>query len=450
MSKLWFSAGALALLGGCGAGGSDSEQASNIPPVAGQPAPAPVPNPPAPSPAPSPSPSPAPAPAPGVTATYYVSDCQAGAAVGCQQGSDANPGTQSAPKQTLAGIDVNTLGAGSRLLFARGGAWSNFTLSLESVHATPANPLVIDAYGSGVAPLFRTASYNTFNVGGRWGNTTNDGGYTIRNVRLDGMGTAERGLWFVQNVRGITLENVDIENYRFGIESSQGAPHGVTGLTIRNSRINNNRSMGVLGSYSDSLIENSSFQGNNFTGSSFNHAIYFSHGNNVTIRNNMFTANSVVNGVCLGGNVTAHGVIDGLLIEGNTIRQTAAAVSCYGFSITNGYDTAEVFRNVVIRGNTIINVGMTSIAANAAPGILVENNRVINTQATSQYGIWVPANGGASSTDAADRDAIVRNNTICFVQTQGSVAVSANVPGAQVSNNTVITGASALTGVCVP
>ncbi|MBT9526415.1 MAG: hypothetical protein IV105_14245, partial [Rhizobacter sp.] len=137
-----------------------------------------------------------------MTATYYFSDCQAGAAAGCQQGNNANPGTQSAPKQTLAGINVDTLGVGSRLLFARGGAWSNFTLSLENPHATPANPLVIDAYGSGASPLFRTASANTFQLGGRWGNTSNDGGYTIRNVRLDGMGTADRGLWLVQNVRG--------------------------------------------------------------------------------------------------------------------------------------------------------------------------------------------------------------------------------------------------------
>ena len=369
--------------------------------------------------------------------------------MGCLPGSNANPGTQAAPKQNLTGISVNSLPAGSRLLFARGGAWANVVISLENLNATPDAPLVFDAFGSGASPLFRTASANTFQVGGRWGNTSNDGGYAIRNIRLDGMGTADRGLWLVQNVRGITLENVDIENYRFGIESSAGTPHRVTGLTIRNSRINNNRSMGILGSYSDSLIENSTFEGNNnVTGSTGNHAIYFSHGDRVTIRNNNFTGNSVVNGSCIGGNVTVHGVVDGLLIEGNTIRQVRSAISCYGFAITAGYTTAESFRNVIVRGNTIVNVGMTSIAANASPGIVVESNKIINTQAAGQYGIWIPANGGADAGDAAEANPIVRNNTICFAQAQGSVGVSANVQGAQLTNNTVITGAAASTGVC--
>ena len=40
---------------------------------------------------------------------YYFSDCQTGAAVGCVSGNDTNTGTSpAAPKQTLAGINVNT------------------------------------------------------------------------------------------------------------------------------------------------------------------------------------------------------------------------------------------------------------------------------------------------------------------------------------------------------
>lgn len=365
------------------------------------------------------------------------------------QGNNANPGTQASPKRDLTSVSINSLPAGSRLLLARGGVWANVALDLDNPNVTPANPLVIEAYGTGAAPVLRSSVYNAITMGGRWGNTTNDGGYTLRNIRLDGLGTAERGLWFVQNVRGIMVENVDIENFRLGIESSEGAPYGVTGVTIRNSRINRNRSMGILGGFSDGLVDGVSFEGNNFSGSQLNHAIYYSGGARVTIRNSTFIANSVVNGTCLGGNVTAHGLIDGLLIENNTIRQTAAAPTCYGISITTGYATAEEFRNVVIRGNTVINVGMTSIGANAAPGIVVENNRVINTQSTAQYSIWIPANGNTASPDAADRDAVVRNNTICLVNTQGSAAVSANVPGAVISSNTLLSGAAALTGVCL-
>ena len=374
-------------------------------------------------------------------------------------GDNAAPGTQAAPKRDLTGLiasldsagtnALNRLPAGSRLLFQRGGVWSWSLVELHNLRVTPENPLVIDAYGEGASPVFRTASGTAFQVGGRWGNTSNDGGYTIRNIQLDGMGTAQRGFWLVQNMRGLTLDNVDIRGFRFGIESSPGAPHNVTGLTIRNSRINDNTSMGILGSYSDSLIENSTFTGNNnVSGSTGNHAIYFSHGDRVTIRNNNFTGNSVVNGSCIGGNVTVHGVVDGLLIEGNTIRQERSAISCYGFAITAGYTTGESFRNVVVRGNTIINVGMTSIAANASPGILIEGNRVINTQDQGQYGIWIPANGGADAGDAAEDSPTVRNNTVCFARSQGSVGVSVNAPGAVVTGNVVRLGADSTTGAC--
>lgn len=375
---------------------------------------------------------------------YHFSDCQDGAAEGCVPGDNLNPGTAAEPKRTLAGMNLNALPAGTRLLFARGGVWAGFTMSIENQQVTPDRPLVFDAYGTGPAPWLKTATGNAVNLGGRWGNTTNDGGYMLRNLKLDGMGTAAWGLWLVQNVRHVTLDKVEVTGFEIGIHSSNGRPHGVTALTVRESRISRNSAMGMLGAYSESVIENSLFEGNNFSGSPMNHAIYLGGGNGNVIRANQFIANSTVNGVCQGGNVTVHGLVDGLLIEGNTIRQQSATFSCYGFAVTTGYTTYEEFKNVVIRGNTVVNTGMTAIAANAAPGILVENNRVTNSQPTQQYSIWIPANGGAGAGDGADRDAVVRNNTVCLVHAQGSVPIFARVPGAQVSNNTVVLGPQAL------
>jgi len=311
-------------------------------------------------------------------------------------------------------------------------------------------PLVVEAYGVGAAPLLRTAVNNAINIGGSFGNASNDGGYSIRNLRLDGMGSAEWGVWLVQNVRNVTLDNLDISGFKVGVHSTRGAPYGVTSLAIRNCRVSRNIEMGLLGSFSDSVIEGNHFEGNNFSGSGLNHAIYFSDGSRTAIRNNTFNANSTVAGVCRGGNVTVHGVVDTLLIEGNTITQSAAVDTCYGFAVTAGYTTFEEFRNVVIRGNTIVNVGFIAIAANAAPGILVENNRIINTQATTQLGVSIPANGGANPGDAADRDAIVRGNTVCFASPQNSTAIYVSGMGVQVSNNTVVVGPDALTGNCVP
>jgi hypothetical protein len=385
-----------------------------------------------------------------VAVTYYFSDCQAGAAAGCVAGNNSNAGTQAAPKRTLAGINVNTLGAGSRLLFNRGGAWSSFSVGIENSNATVAAPLTFDAYGSGPAPLMRVGSGNMFNIGGGWGNTTNDGGYVIRNLKLDGMGTAEWAVWFIQNVHDVILENNEITGFRIAINSNDGAPHGVSGVTLRNNNIHRNRAMGLLGHYNNMLIEGNLFEANNFSGSTFDHGTYIGGGHNITLRNNRYLRNSTVNGVCQGGNMTFHGQVDGLLIEGNTIEQDAAAAQCWLMSITQGYSTAEWFRNTIVRNNKLINGGNTVMAVQSAPGVVVEGNVAINTQATSQTSFAVGSGPGPyPDGDSGDANAVVRNNISCraHASASGSV-VNVNSPGATLLNNTAVTGAGATTGSC--
>ncbi|MBC7957062.1 MAG: hypothetical protein H7Y33_14475, partial [Cytophagales bacterium] len=189
-------------------------------------------------------------------------------------------------------------------------------------------------------------------------------------------------------------------------------------------------------------------EANNFSGSGFDHGSYIGGGQNITIRNNRYIRNSVVNGVCQGGNMTFHGQIDGLLIEGNTIQQDAAAAGCWLMSITQGYTTAEWFRNTVVRNNRLINGGNSAMVAQSAPGILVEGNVIINTQSTYQTAIGVGHNeyqGG----DVLDGNALVRNNTACFpTPNAGSSVVRVSAPNSSVANNIVLTGAAATTGAC--
>jgi parallel beta-helix repeat protein len=204
--------------------------------------------------------------------------------------------------------------------------------------------------------------------------------------------------------------------------------------------------MGILGTLNGSLIEGTLFEGNNVKGSAFHHAIYLSGGSNNILRNNRFIRNAVVNGVCSGGNVTVHGLVDGLTIEGNLIEQSAATGGCYGFSITPGHNYAEAFRNVVVRGNTVVNVGGCAVCAGSAPGIVVEGNKLINTQATYQVGVLIPAIRPEAD-DAVDTGAVVRNNTICqSVPASGSAAVRISA-GAE-TGNVYRTGPDATTGVC--
>jgi hypothetical protein len=156
----------------------------------------------------------------------------------------------------------------------------------------------------------------------------------------------------------------------------------------------------------------------------------------------------VVNGVCQGGNMTFHGQIDGLVIEGNRIEQDAAAAGCWLMSITQGYTTAEWFRNAVVRNNKLINGGNSAMVAQSAPGILVEGNVVINTQATYQTAIGIGA-GQYQGGDVADGNATVRNNTACFViPNLGSVLERVLSPNSTVTNNQLVIGLAATTGVC--
>ena len=400
-----------------------------------------------PAPAPAPTPAPAPAPVPAGASVLYFSDCQADAAAGCVPGSNANPGTQASPKRDLAGINLGTLGAGSQLLFKRGGSWNIGQVELANNNVSAANPLVIDAWGAGDRPVLRSTSVAAaLQFGGRWGNTDNDGGYVVRNVKIDGQGVGQTGIWLLHNVHDVTIENVEITGFWIGIYGTPGVPYGVNNVTFRNSTVRRNGSMGWLGGADNLTIDNVLFEANNFNGDPRNHALYLSHSDNVRITNNRFLRNSVVQGRgCTGGNVTVHGIVNGMTIENNLIEQDASAETCYGFAITSGYDTAEAFRDTVLRGNTVVNLGLCSYCINSAPGIVVERNRAINTRPTYHIAINEPANG---EQDIASSNAVVRDNVFCSAGGGAGAGVQWSSPGATLLGNVTRVGADATTGPC--
>jgi len=379
----------------------------------------------------------------------HFADCQPGAAADCVPGRNGNPGTEEAPLRNLDGLNLNALPAGSRLLFRRGGSWT-FSITLDNPEIRPDAPLVFDAYGSGATPVLRTPAGNAVSFG-KWNNTSHDGGYTFRNLVLDGGGKAQWGLFLVHNVRNVTIENVTITGFDIAIHARSAAPHGINGLVLRNSRIVRNSGMGFLGQVNDSLFEDNIFEGNNFGGTAVKHAIYLSGGRGNVIRNNRFVRNSVVNGKCTGGNVTVHGQIDGLRIEGNAIEQDAGTASCLGFSLIPGYaGRAEAFRGVVVHANTVVNVGTCSVCVRSAPGIVIENNLFINWQTQVHRGVMLPI-GGYSSDDADDAQPVVRNNTACYSGTDPrSVVAAVAAPGAVVEGNRLISGAAAREPPCTP
>jgi hypothetical protein len=383
--------------------------------------------------------------------TYHFSDCQAGAAAGCVAGNNANPGTQAAPKRDLTGINLNALAAGSQLLFARGGAWAMSAVSIENPNTSASTPLTFADYGSGALPLLRYASGVGFTLGGIWSNQTNDGGYVFRNLRMQGALGTDRAFWLVQNLRDVTIDGVHIDGWRIGIGSNTGAPYGVTNISVRNSRITNNIEMGWLGHVRSGLrIEGNHFEGNNPSGNGTWHAVYNGGGDNGVFRNNRFVRNSVnaSTGLCSSGSLTLHGLHNNTLVEGNVFEQTAAAPSCWQVSINAGYAEAEAFRGLVIRGNRLVNGGNGGIVVSSAPGVVIEDNVIWNTQTTAQRGVAV-GRSDYDSGDAVDSGAIVRRNTACYPTPHtNSAAVSVSSSGSSVADNAMLTGSSASSGVC--
>ena len=381
-------------------------------------------------------------------ATYHFSDCQAGAAAGCIAGKNGNPGTEALPKRDLGGIDLSSVPAGTTLLFKRGGAWHISRQVIVNPNTSAAAPLTLADYGSGPLPLLRIGNATAIQFG-RWNDTSNDGGYVLRNLKLDGMGTAQWGVFVGDNVHDILIEGVEITGFGIGIHVESNTTPGTVGLTVRNSFIHHNREQGVLAKSHRTLYESNLFEANNPSGSNRFHGMYLSGGNDVTVRNNRFIRNSVTaGGQCEGGNLTIHGRSDGLLIEGNLIDQASALGGCFGISVTAAYDQAEGFRNAVIRGNTVINVGYCSICISAAPGVVVDGNKIYNRLRQFHAGIHIPALRIGPG-DLKDDSPVVRNNLICHTTPDpGSAGVIANVPGAVVESNAYRTAADASSGAC--
>ena len=342
---------------------------------------------------------------------YYFSDCQAGAAPSCVQGHNWNPGTSpSTPKRDLGGVEVNDLPPGTRLLFARGAVWTTVQGGqIANYNVTTDQPLVFEAYGSGPLPWFKTPrdeiAFNFYD----YPVSTVDGGYTLRNLRLDGQGIALAGVAQGWGTTHITLEGVVIEGYRIGMHLGQGTRH----LTVRRSTLRGNQEHGILGAGSDWLIEGNRFEGNGNATPPGTHSIYISAGalaERITLRGNTITASSLADGRCRSGNLTLHGTVNDVLIEGNTILTPGHGPGCRGASITAGYDKAESMRGVVVRGNRFINAGV-AVAFSAAPGIVIEHNLLVDT--TGQRVTLVePARNFSGGDDEADGAAVIRHNTV--------------------------------------
>ncbi len=378
----------------------------------------------------------------------------------CIAGADQNSGTAAQPKRTLAGSGVNPSSApgGSEIRYCEGGAWNHATIFIENNPNTDAaNPLSFTSYapptGAAGQPALNINTDSPAVVFCCFQDTVYDGGYAFRNLRFQGPGANSRnaGLFFVSAyVTDVSFDNVRVEGFAIGVQGATertGNPgSSLRRVTVTNSLIARNHAMGLLIAGDDLRIEGNLIEANNFSGSSFNHGLYIGasrSASRVTVRNNRFVDNSLVGGRCEGGNLTVHGQTDQLLIEHNLIAVPQATGGCYGISLTDGgvdyvdFPTGgpEFNRRLVVRSNTIVNVGQNFLTVQSAVAPIIENNRLISTTATSAYGIVVE-NGGAE--DEPGNAARIRNNTCWFERnTASSTCIALRNGGANVLANNV-------------
>ena len=392
-----------------------------------------------------------------LAATYYVADCKPGAAPGCTAGIATNDGLSAARPKQLAS-QLPTLQGGDKVLFAKGGAWTDASMGIYVPSASAANPVTWDSYnpawGATAKPILtESRSRSLFNISDN-GIKAADGGYVIRNLDLRGSGLGGGfGVFLYFAVNDVLMENLEISGFDVGVHAAHNA-HAANGwenyrITLRNSHLHHNRSQAFLGGAADLLIESNQFD-HNGTRAMFDHDLYLSSGARVAIRGNTMTDTvSDINGNCSASVIVVHGGIDGLTIENNKILQRQGSIpQCFGIEVSGGYDDSqpsEYFHDVLIRGNTVVDVGYLGIGVRGCTRCVIEDNLLVWTGKGGSQGISMSVNT-PSPKDERGTALTIRSNSIFMQDASGS-------PGAirlldegtnhSVTSNLIVFGAAA-------
>lgn len=251
-----------------------------------------------------------------------------------------------------------------------------------------------------------------------------DGNYVFQDLDVRGGGTGSNGIFtsgFIHDVKvqRVRLSGFTTAGYYCGISNPR--------FQLLNSVIQDNPGNGLLWACFYSLIEGNTFDTNG--DSVGEHHIYLSLdfdvnnqiGKDIVIRGNSGFNNSPSGGSCTATAFVVHGQAEGLAIENNYLYETASHTNsgCFGISVNSGQypSSVEFFKNVAIRGNTVVNMGNAPIGVGSTTKAIIENNVVLLTALPSSnpssfawYGFNVP-NQIFTSGDDATTGTIFRNNT---------------------------------------
>jgi hypothetical protein len=323
----------------------------------------------------------------------------------CNNGSNTNTGLS--PSEPWATFDFaigkfNALNAGDSILFCRGGKFTSSYQRIFNQKFTAELPGTIGDYlplgASPEAPVpviaGSTSGALNFQDGG---NADADGGYVVRNLILQGVGSG-RGVFMFNDVNDVTLDNVRVDGFGVGVYSAgtnalnPGADGNNDRITLINSEVVNNTGSGWLGGGNNIAIKNNRFDNNGSREPIHDHNIYVSHIHDSEIDGNTLTRSSQIDGRCGGVSLVAHGIIDNLRITNNVVSEKigAARPVCWGISVDPGYASEESFNNIVISGNAVSNVGNVSIGCASCTHAWIIDNIITHAQDFGATAIAVP------------------------------------------------------------
>ena len=371
---------------------------------------------------------------------YYFCNCLEGASEDCRQGEDV--GDYTSPDDPGRTIDeaiwvFGEMNPGDTIAFCRGGAfrigehkhWVNARCDADS------RCTVRDyrAWWNSDMGEDEPVIHGGLNLADG-GTSDIEEGYNFINLSLQGNGEGH-GIFTYNEVEYSTFCNLDINGFRNGVYFAGSMPPSGTNdgrsqhLVLKDSVITNNARQGFLGGCDFCVLENNHFENNGFEGHTLNHNIYASGGeiNDMIIRDNTLYKSSIVDGVCSGASFIVHGSFSGLIIENNLVKEDVGAVrqNCWGIIVNPGYRRMpEIFTDVSIRGNTVVNMGNVSVGIQSCHGCVIENNVVIQEQAFFAKGIQVPTGELRHEGDYVQDSALVTNNSIYYGPAASGTAIA--------------------------
>ncbi|HCD05802.1 MULTISPECIES: hypothetical protein [unclassified Methylophaga] len=370
----------------------------------------------------------------------------------CDNGNDSNDGrTEAKPfKSYEKAMDTfNKMNAGDSVLFCRGGVFPQSKgVHLYNKKCTASSTCTIGDYGNKnlVKPLI-VSNGNTSIRFQEGANADPDGGYVVKNLTLMGDSKSKaNGIDMYNDVDDVTIENLHIEGFRIGIRSAGAGDlnPGTNGindrLLVKNSTIIGNFYQGFYGSCQDCSIENNVFENNGYSQRILTHNIYLgAHkpANGMKIKNNLLYKSARYDGVCSGVSLVVHGKFNGLVIEGNTIKEDLGKTSghCWGIGIDPGYSHEdEYFTNTVIRNNKLINVGNVGIGCASCDGAIIEGNEIIDEGSELRAGIKIPSK---IENSVKSKNITIKNNKVILNHLTGNGVSIGGVNKFNVMNNDI-------------